>query len=232
MTDKSNPDCVICGHCEYQSNEVLWGELIDDWQLGTEEVGYINKQQGYCCIQCGCNFRSIALASAILTKYDYKGTFEAFVCSIEAKSIRVLEINEAGNLTPFLQKMPNYLFVTFPQEDMTNLSFADKTYDLVIHSDTLEHINDPVKALSECRRVLRDNGACIFTIPIIAARMSRTRDGLKNSYHGNEHYTEYDYKVYTEFGADFWVYAFNAGFCNVNTHCFDFPSALAIIAQS
>jgi len=40
--------------------------------------------------------------------------------------------------------------------------------DLIVHSDTLEHVDDPVAALTECRRIATPSGACCFTIPIIA----------------------------------------------------------------
>jgi SAM-dependent methyltransferase len=223
--------CAVCGSSEYSSVDVLWDELIVDWELSPKETDYINKQQGCCCIKCGSNLRSIALASAILTRYKYRGTLEEFVTSTEAGSISVLEINEAGALTPKLEQLPNYVFASFPTEDMTKLSFENKSYDLVVHSDTLEHVDNPIRALSECRRILRDGGACIFTVPIIKDRMSRSREGLKDSYHGIECSSEFDYRVQTEFGADFWAYAIKAGFSNVTLHSFEFPSALAIITE-
>ena len=58
---------------------------------------------------------------------------------------------------------------------MMNMSgMASGTYDLVVHSDTLEHVPDPVRALQECRRVLRPLGACCFTVPIVVGRLTRS----------------------------------------------------------
>src|SRR5208282_3830755 len=42
---------------------------------------------------------------------------------------------------------------------------------LVIHSDTLEHVERPVRALEECRRVLAPGGRVCFTVPIIVGRL-------------------------------------------------------------
>ena len=58
---------------------------------------------------------------------------------------------------------------------MQHLPFADQTFDLVLHADTLEHVPEPLAALTECRRVLRPGGWCCFTIPMIVGRMTRSR---------------------------------------------------------
>ena len=42
---------------------------------------------------------------------------------------------------------------------MAQLSFDASSFDLVVHSYTLEHVDNPVAALSECRRVLLPGGA-------------------------------------------------------------------------
>lgn len=231
MQGSSSLYCGICGSYMFSHNSVLWEELITDWELSSKEVEYINRQQGSVCINCKNSFRSIALAGAIMKVSAYKGTFNKFITNWSARKKSVLEINEAGTLSPLLALLPRHKLVKFPEEDMTSLSFKDESYNLVLHSDTLEHIPDPILALKECRRVLKKGGACIYTVPIIYERMSRSRDGLKDSYHGNKEYDGFDYKVHTEFGADFWVYAIKAGFSNVTIHSFEFPSSLAIIAE-
>lgn len=45
------------------------------------------------------------------------------------------------------------------------LPFKAKTYDMVGAFDVLEHIDDQVEALKEWRRVLKDDGAIIITVP-------------------------------------------------------------------
>jgi len=45
------------------------------------------------------------------------------------------------------------------------LPFEDKTYDIVGAFDVLEHIEDHERALSEWKRVLKDDGAIVITVP-------------------------------------------------------------------
>lgn len=224
--------CPVCGGRNFSFREVLWPELISDWQLSTVEVDYINRQQGVFCIECGNNLRSMTLADAILFSYQYSGTLAAFVETNFAKTLNVLEINEAGGLTTVLKRMPKHTLVTYPDSDMTKLEFQSESFDLVVHSDTLEHVPNPAAGLSECRRVLDRKGRCIFTIPIIVGRLTRSRSGLKDCYHGSSSQTDNDFIVQTEFGADMWRVAVEAGFGSVRVHSFEYPSAFAIEAMT
>lgn len=224
--------CPVCGGSNFSYQEVLWPELVNDWQLSTHEVDYINRQQGLLCTGCGNNLRSMALADAILFAYNYPNTLLNFVDSNLAKSIKILEINEAGGLSSILKRVPNHQLARYPEHDMTRLSFESATFDLVLHSDTLEHVPNPVAGLSECRRVLTNNGRCIFTVPIITGRLTRSRAGLKNSYHGAQNQFGGDYVVHTEFGADMWKFALEAGFTSTRIHSLEYPAALAIEAMN
>jgi SAM-dependent methyltransferase len=222
--------CSVCGGTDFSQVEVLWPELISEWELHEDEVQYINRQQGFHCVGCGNNLRSMAIASAIVNSFQFSGTLREFVRSDFAQSLKVLEINEAGSLTSTLNILPNHILARYPEYDMTNLSFESLSFDLVLHSDTLEHVADPVAGLTECRRVLNKNDRCIFTVPIIVNRLSRSRKGLTKSYHGSSTQNESDYLVQTEFGADAWKFAVEAGFSRVCTHVLEYPSALAIEA--
>ncbi len=51
--------------------------------------------------------------------------------------------------------------------DGMNLSFPDKSFDLVISANVIEHVPDPSKFIHEAARVLKDNGvAYLETAPI------------------------------------------------------------------
>lgn len=224
--------CPVCGGREFLFSEVLWPELIADWELLPDEIKYVNRQQGFHCVACKNNLRAMALAEAILVAYGFAGTLAQFVESKTAKTLRVLEINEAGGLTPILKKLAKHKLVRYPEYDMTNLAFDSASFDLVLHSDTLEHVPNPVAGLAECRRVLTKAGRCIFTIPVIVGRLTRSRAGLKNSYHGTSDLEKNDYVVHTEFGADMWKYAIEAGFRSIRIHSFEYPAALTIEATN
>jgi SAM-dependent methyltransferase len=53
-------------------------------------------------------------------------------------------------------------------EDLTALSFADGSFDVVVHGDVLEHVARPRRALAEIHRVLVPGGATVFTAPFLA----------------------------------------------------------------
>lgn len=222
--------CPACKGDEFAQNDVLWPELISAWQLSEAEVNYVNRQQGFHCKQCFNNLRAMGLAAAILREYQFEGTLNEF-CSVH-RELAVLEINRAGNLTPFLEKLPFHKLIEYPQFDMLGLKIESESVDLVVHSDTLEHIPYPKPALSECRRVLRSNGRCIFTVPIIVDRMSRFRAGLAASYHGQPEVNADHQLVYTEFGADIWRFVVRAGFASCEIFSFEYPAAQVLIAKN
>jgi len=223
--------CPVCGGIEFTSMAVIWKQLADDWQLSPYELGYVNRQQGEICNGCRCNLRSLALAEAIRSYYYSKVLFKDLVVSEAAQRTSLLEINEAGNLTPFLKHFGEYTFGKYPQVDIHQMPYPDDSFDLVVHSDTLEHVSNPVHALTECRRVLRSGGALCYTVPVIVGRMSRSRDGLPKSFHGNSNTALDDWAVQTEFGADAWTYIVEAGFSDLSMHTIQYPAAVAFMAR-
>jgi SAM-dependent methyltransferase len=109
-------------------------------------------------------------------------------------------------------------------EDLTKLSFEDECFDLVISQDVFEHIPDYRKALSEIRRVLRNDGVLLFTIPFFH-HMEKTqiraivKDGaiehlLPAEIHGNPVSSEGSL-CFQNFGWDILDDLRAAGFANV-----------------
>lgn len=225
------PPCRVCGNDAYTFSPVLWDGLATEWQLSPEERAYVDRQQGMNCTGCGSNLRSIVLAEALCAAVDAVGTLESFVASPQAARWRLLEINEAGTLGPLLARMPDHVLAAYPAVDMHDLPWREGSFDLVVHSDTLEHVAQPVRALAECRRVLRPGGWLCFTIPTIVGRLTRSRAGLGPSHHGDPAVTHDDYLVHTEFGADMWTFVLRAGFTAVTLHATSFPDALALSAR-
>jgi SAM-dependent methyltransferase len=206
---------------------VLWPELIDAWGLSTEEAASVDRREGTSCGACGAHLRSWGLAAAVLACVESGGSLAEWVAT--APSCRMLEINRAGDLTQWLARLPCHELVEYPQVDMRRLPYADSCFDLVVHSDTLEHVEDPSAGLRECRRVLDVGGSLCFTIPIIPGRLSRSRKGMPPSFHGTE--AEPAYLVATEYGADFWVGVLAAGFSELRIVATQGTDAVALIAR-
>ena len=212
-----------------QDQPVLWKALIDEWRLAEHEVAYINRQQGFSCTGCSSNLRGMGLAKGIMDHFGFNGLFRDFVRTGQAQSLRVLEINEAAALTPFLSLLPHHAVHRYPQCDMMNLAFEDSSWDLIVHSDTLEHVPHPVRGLSECRRVLKPGGVCAFTIPLIVGRLTISRVGMPPSYHGSPD-NPIDCRVHTEYGADAWKHVLLAGFRECRISSIEHPAAHAFLA--
>jgi len=81
-------------------------------------------------------------------------------------------------------------------ENLERMTFSDNTFDLFITQDVMEHLNNPLRALREISRVLKRNGAHLFTVPIYQnicksdPRINETDEGqiqlIKEPiYHGN-----------------------------------------------
>jgi SAM-dependent methyltransferase len=221
--------CGICGGTAFSHRRIAWPSLISEWQLSPDEVAYVDRQQGTTCDRCGSNLRSIALANAIRAFLGDRATLEQI--AERGTPASILEINEAGHLGPFLRRFAGHVLAAYPEVDIHRLPYADGFFDLVVHSDTLEHVINPIHALAECRRVLKPGGALCFTVPVIVGRMTRDRTGLPMSYHGDAATAAADYAVRTEFGADAWTYLMEAGFTSVAIHAFAYPAAIAFLAS-
>lgn len=223
--------CEVCGCEHFQNGEVLWSELIDAWQLSDAEVAYINRQQGTSCACCGNNLRAQAMAKAICGEFSFRRNFKSFVKSWGNRQLKVLSVNTCGTLHPLLSKLPHFELVEYPEHDVRSLSLPSESYDLVLHSDTLEHVDGSLAALSECCRVLKPNGVCIYTVPIIVGRMSQSTAGKPPSYHGDSNERGGDWQVQTEYGCDAWLEPLKAGFTSCKMYAYEVPSAFALACR-
>ena len=226
----TGPSCLVCGGRRYTRTRVLWDGLVNEWGLSPDEAEFIDRQQGVRCLSCGCNLRSIALAGGVCDALGFDGLFDSWLAAKPA--VRALEINGAGDLTKRLASVGNLIRAAYPAVDMMSLPYQSGSFDLVVHSDTLEHVPDPAGGIAECRRVLRPGGWLVMTVPTVPGRLTRSRRGLGPSYHGAAGQERGDHLVHTEFGADAWCLLASAGFERVFARVFAWPSGVCWAAQA
>jgi SAM-dependent methyltransferase len=203
--------CPSCGGREFRDRPVLPEALVAAWGLTPRQRRWFDRREGNACAGCGQSKRVRMLAWSLARTVA------------DLRSARVLQVNRINDLAPVLGAAGRLFTTGFgPAEwvpergrpgvsahDFEDLGFAPGSFDLVVHSETLEHLWDPGRALAESHRVLRPGGALLYTVPLLHGRRTRRRsrrrpDGgvehlLPPSFHG----LAGEYPVRWEFGGDF-----------------------------
>lgn len=71
--------------------------------------------------------------------------------------------------------------------DVQRLPFSDCSFDIVFCSQVLEHVPEPWQALAEFRRVLKEGGHLILTVPHISWLHNEPHDYYRYTPHGLAH---------------------------------------------
>ena len=226
-----------CGTCGFKGKplhrDVLWPGLVAEWELTPQWQRWMDEREGSRCAWCGSSLRSGQLAAAIVGAANRRcgssaSQLSALFRDPRARMLAIAEINSAGNLHRYLARCPGLRFSEFgstsqavPSEDLMRLTYADASFDLVVTSDTLEHVPDIDQALRETCRVLKPGGMHVFSVPVVWDRPTRQRATLQAgvlthllppSHHGAPQEGKTDFLVFNEFGADFVARCAGAGF--------------------
>ena len=224
--------CDVCGRFGpwlYQ-RRVIPPKLEELWGLTPPLAVALARKESMSCAWCGAKLRARRLARVLLEHYLIGSppaparSVAAWVRSHEARELRIAEVNEIEGLHRELQHLPRLASSEFlpgvPSgceyngvriEDLTKLTYPDASFEVVLTSETLEHVHDLGAALSEIRRVLVPGGRHIFTIPVLPGiletfpRASARPDGagIENLAPEIRHPGgDAGYLVFTEFGAD------------------------------
>lgn len=224
--------CFVCGSWdqEWRITPIISDELANNWQLTKLQREQFDRRESSFCQKCGNSLRSRNLAQTIINQIQLTKSLNLidWISQANRRGLKIAEINSCGKLhsylvkssklyysefNPIRNKLPFWKRFTTPQhEDIMSLSYTDNTFDLVIHSEVLEHVSNYHVALHECRRILKPSGICLFTVPIIPKRKTRECVRYDNvnkeiihiktpSYHGSGF--KNDFLVWWEFGGDF-----------------------------
>ena len=120
------------------------------------------------CVFCSANERYELLAQEVKSRYG--GSL---------REMRVLELDPHSPLVKILSQAREHVRTYYEAteqngtarpdgslcQDITQLTFPDESFDLIVSSDVLEHVPALERAFSESRRVLKPGKAHLFTVP-------------------------------------------------------------------
>jgi Methyltransferase domain len=136
------------------------------------------------CRVCASNERVRQISKCLIDTYG-QGRARTIAELVQQDNFRELDVAEinaigsVGSLHRYLAQLPKLVYSEYREgvplgqivdgarnEDMCRLTYPDASFDLVLSSDSLEHVPDYHLALLEVRRVLRPGGRVILTVPI------------------------------------------------------------------
>jgi SAM-dependent methyltransferase len=223
--------CIACGRFGpmLYRRRVVRPRLEELWGLSPRLAEALARKESCDCAYCGAKLRGRRLVQVLLGLYPVgippapARCLADWVNQPEIQAIRIAEINVIDGVHDQLRKLPNVALSDYVpdsrpgaansetrSEDLTRLTYADSTFDLVLTSETLEHVPDLNAALRELRRVLVPSGRHIFTVPVLPgvsrtfARSVISPDGSIEDRAARICHPGGDvgYPVFTEFGAD------------------------------
>jgi 2-polyprenyl-3-methyl-5-hydroxy-6-metoxy-1,4-benzoquinol methylase len=221
--------CVICGHeASFWFSEVITPQLKNAWSITDEIADAFNRRESEICSFCGGSLRVRRLCAALMQTFSERSgrvynSFSDLLEDDEFRHLRIGEINACGALHNYLKQHPNLSYSEYVPgvargaeyngircEDLQGLTYPNDFFDIVLTSDTLEHVPDPEQAFNEIYRVLKPTGIHLFTVPVIPSqgatiRRARFVNGerrflLSPAYHGC--WGRDDMLVFTDFGMD------------------------------
>jgi SAM-dependent methyltransferase len=208
---------------------VIPPRLEERWGLTPRLAEALARRESLDCSWCGGKLRARRLGQVLLQSYPVGSparqarTVADWVVHPEVRALRVAEINQIEGLHAVLRSLPSFADSDFTpgaspgamvngrrNEDLTRLTYPDASFNLVLTSETLEHVPDLAAALAEIRRVLIPGGLHLFTVPRlpgVATTFARAtvdpggvmiQHATPISHPGGDE----GYPVFTEFGAD------------------------------
>lgn len=187
------------------------------------------------CLRCAASTIHLSLAAAVRARVADIAQRDAYELSARGPLAAWLR-RQARSLclSEYLPDVPaRTLREGVRNEDVQSLSFADGTFDLVTHTEVLEHVADDARALAELQRVLRPGGVLAFTVPLhdgeqtverARLRAGRVEHLLPPIHHGDPLRGGAAILAFRDYGRDILARVRAAGFAQVELYL---PAALA-----
>lgn len=158
--------CPCCDNVViYNPLPDYYGEMQERYHMAAVKGETLSIEE-YSCPKCGASDRDRLIISFL----KKEGLEKA------AEGTRVLQIAPADSISRWITSYCPHIKYETTDLYMENVSFrsdimnmemvSDETYDVIICSHVLEHVQDDRKALQELNRILKPEGKIIFLVPI------------------------------------------------------------------
>jgi 2-polyprenyl-3-methyl-5-hydroxy-6-metoxy-1,4-benzoquinol methylase/glycosyltransferase involved in cell wall biosynthesis len=179
--------CVVCGcHSSFRFDPTIISPQVKKaWGIADNLVRAFNRKESCFCSYCGSSLRMRRLAAVLMQTFAEIGgisckSFVELVRNEEFRRLKIAEISACGTLHSYLKQHPNLYYSEWLPgvkpgtthegtrcEDWQGLTYPDDTFDIILSSETLEHVLDPDKAWHEIYRTLKGGGFHVFTLPVV-----------------------------------------------------------------
>ena len=136
-------------------NELYAGQIFspDTQKLARERIHWMCSQAG------GVKILDIGCSQGIVCLLLGREGFQCIGIDYEKKAIEFALAEHEKEEEIVRQR------ISFELMDATSLPFEDGCFDTIILGEILEHLTHPEKVLKEARRVLKDGGIAVITVP-------------------------------------------------------------------
>lgn len=162
--------CNVCG------NDVFFAPIPGGYEAKRKEHGFLywnadfqlESRDNYSCPVCGA--------------YDRERLMIAFLDEVRPEGneqLRMLEVAPTPPIRRYAQGRGDIVYestdlmmqnVTF-QADLQHMDMVeDETYDIIVCSHVLEHVENDALAMSELHRMLKPEGVCLVLVPLIVGK--------------------------------------------------------------
>ena len=120
------------------------------------------------CLSCTANAVNLSLIPVIKKHSSKSEVVTAWEMSTYGATLNFLKKNFSQVIQSefFPDKNPGENVNGILNQDVQNLSFESESIDLITSNQVFEHVPNDEQGYAECFRVLKKNGALIFTVPL------------------------------------------------------------------
>jgi SAM-dependent methyltransferase len=139
---------------------------------------------GVRCAGCSAGVVQLSIGWALRDVVGPVGRYD--VCELSARGAMASYLRRNARSVATSEYFPGVRPGSLHQgarcEDVQRLTYADESFDLITHTEVLEHVPDDARALAQLLRVLGPGGTMLFTVPMYGGERTieraRVRDGV------------------------------------------------------